>query len=133
MWVGVAEVLAEPFGGEDSDGLTSLGVPLGEGVEVFVDPVLLEEPVALAGVAGEHPPLEVGEVGHVDPEVWLDRSVVAVDSAHRVDVIQVGDLRLWRGGFPLPGLVIGQGRGEAGVADEEAGRLVVGVLVDGGG
>ena len=126
----MAEVLPERLGVGDADLGPSVGPPSGLGVEVLVDPVLLQEPVALAGVAGEHPPLEVGDPRDVDEEPGGLGPAVAVEPFDRVDVIEVRDLRQGRGRLPLAGLVVGQGGGEAGVADQPARRLVVAEVVD---
>jgi len=52
-WVRMPFVLAEAFGVFDSDVFASLGTPAATRVQVFVDSVLLAEPVALTGVAGQ--------------------------------------------------------------------------------
>ena len=58
------------------------------------------------------------------------RPAVAVGALDGVDVIEVGDPRQGGGGLPLPGRVVGDRGGEAGVADEQAGHLVVAQVVD---
>src|SRR5262245_11203172 len=54
MRVGMAAMLAEGFGVFDVDFPTAPATPAGLHLEVFVDAVLTEQPVALAFVAGEH-------------------------------------------------------------------------------
>ena len=91
--VGMPEVLSEGLGLRHPDLGAPVGAPLLLAVEIFVDAVLPQEPVALAGMAGEHLPLELEDARHVDVEarrLWPAVAVLALDG---VDVIEVGDSR----------------------------------------
>ena len=60
------EVLAERLGLGHPDLSPPAGAPLRLAFEVLVDPVLPQQPVALAGVAGEHLPLDGEDARDVD-------------------------------------------------------------------
>ncbi len=130
MRVRVAEVLPERLGVLDADLRAARGGPLGLALKVLVDPVLPEQPVPLAGVAGQHPPLDLEDRRDVHEKPRRLWPPVAVDPLDRVDKIEVGDLRQGGRGVPLSGRVVGDRRGEAGVAHEDAGHLVVAEVID---
>ena len=92
--------------------------------------MLPQQPVALAGVTGEHLPLDGEDARDIDDETGRDGTAVAVDPLDGVHEVEVGDPVERRGGLPLPRDEVGQGRGEASVADQQAGHLVVAQVID---
>lgn len=74
--------------------------------------------------------LDVGDLRDVHQESGGLGLAVSVEPFEGVHVVEVGDLRQRGGGFPLTGLVVGERRREAGVADEATGCLVVAKVVD---
>lgn len=123
-------MLAEAFAVLCSDQLASRGAPAVAAFEIFVHSVLAEEPISLAGVAGEGLAFEVVDGGDIDNELGIERVAVEVDAADGIDIEEVGDFVRGEGWILLLGLVIG-GRGvEAGVADEAAGHFVVAHIID---
>src|SRR4051794_41772516 len=109
------EVLSEGLGLRHPDLGAPVRAPFLLAVEIFVDAVLPQEPVTLAGMAGEHLSLELEDARHVDMEARGLRTALAVLAFDGVDVIEVGDSLKRGGGVPLPGHVIGQRGGEAGI------------------
>src|SRR6266404_4118156 len=101
MRVGVAFVLREGLAIGDADFFTAPGAPLPAAFEVFVDAMLFEEPVALAGVTGEHFEFAFKRRRHVDDEFRLNCIAEIVDSLDGVHVIQVRNFRQRRSWLPL--------------------------------
>ena len=131
--VGVAGVLGERFAVGSLNQPAALGTPLATTVEILVDPVLFEQPVALAGVAGQHFQLEVEDRGGLDHKLRRNGPMEVIDSFERIDVIEVRDLRQRWGGVPGSGGVVGDGCAEAGVANQLTGGFVIAHVVDRGG
>src|SRR5438477_3247728 len=116
----MSAILAESLGLSDSDlGATARSPPRLH-LQVLVNAVLAEQPVALAGVAGQHLPLGREDARDVDDEIHGYRSPVPVPPLQRVDEIKMRDLPERGCGFPLAGRVIRARRREARVADQEA-------------
>ena len=79
-------VLREGFTEGGSDLSAAGRAPAAAAFEVFVDAVLLQEPVTLAGVTGEHFQLQIERAGGVENELgscgranrfWCDASIVS--------------------------------------------------------
>ena len=91
--VGGAEILAERLGLRHADLTAPMLAPAGLALEVFVDPVVLHQPVTLAAVAGEHLPLELEDPRDIDVKPRRHGQTVAVGPLDRVHEIEVGDPR----------------------------------------
>ena len=128
--IGVPLVLAEALRLLDPDLAPAVRPPLGLALQVLVHPVLSEQPLALARVAGKHPALDVEDARHVDVEVDRHRAAFAVAALERIDEVEVRDLRERRGRVPLAGGIVRARRAEAGVADQQARHLVVAEVID---
>ena len=87
------------------------------------------EPVALAGVAGEHLALGRKHPRHIDVKIDRHRPSFAVDTFERIHEIEVRNLCQRGRRLPLPGCVVGAGGREARIAYQETGHLVIGDVV----
>lgn len=117
--IGVSLVLPERFPVGDANRLPTSGAPAAAAFQVFVDPVLLEQPVALAGMAREHLQLQVEGRGNVDDEVGSLRRSVPIPPFDRVDKVQVRNVSGRRGRLPLMRPIIR----DAGVEERVANKL----------
>ena len=61
--------------------------------QIFIDPVLPHEPVALAGVTRKHLPLRVENARHIDAKVDGYRATLAIIPFDRLNKVKIGDLR----------------------------------------
>src|SRR4051812_38224706 len=59
LWIAMAQVLAKSLGESNPELAAALGAPLFHRDDIVVHAVMLQQPVALAGVAGEHVGLQV--------------------------------------------------------------------------
>jgi len=125
----MAAVLAEAFTIVDVGERATIACPALHRFEVFVDAMVLTEPVALARVLGEHFAFALKRRGNVHDEIGADELVLTVESTDRVHEIEVGD-GLDRGAF---GAIVRDRRAEAGVTDESADGFVVAEVIDGRG
>lgn len=92
--------------------------------------MLLQQPVPLARVAGQHVQLEVEHRGGVDQKIGGNGLAKMVNPLERVDVVQMRDVGQRRGGVPLVGRVVWNRRAEAGVPHQFAGIFVIRHVVD---
>ena len=92
---------------------------------------MLREPDSLAGVFGEHGALASDDGGDVHDEIRGDELALAIASGDRIHEIEMRDAIERRGGGGDARVVVGSGGGEAGVADEGAGGLVIAEVIDG--
>lgn len=123
-------VLREGFAEGGSDLGAAGGTPAAAAFEVFVDAMLFEEPVSLAGVAGEHLLFEVESRRDIEDELWLDRTTEPIGSLNRIDEIKMRNV-LGRGSWlPLACHVIRNTRIETGVSEQLARHFVVGHVID---
>ncbi len=97
--------------------------------EVFVDPVLAEQPVSLTCVTGQHAAFRREYAADADVEIGGNRLAKAVGPFERIDEIEIRNFLEGRGGLPLPGGIVGTRRRETGVADQKTGHLVIGDVV----
>ncbi len=100
--------------------------------QIVVDTVMFEQPLPLAGVLCEHGGFGFHLRGHVYEEIGLDGAPVAIHAADGVHEIQ-----MWNGadrgrGVGGAGCVDGGGGAETGVADKQAGGLVIAEVIDRG-
>ena len=116
----------------DADLRAAFAAPFGLTIEILVDPVMFEQPIALACVTRQHLTFDRKRFGHIDEEIDRVRVAVAVVAFESVDVIEMRNAFERSGGLPKPRLVVRNRSGEAGVADEEARHFVVGHVVDRG-
>lgn len=126
----MAFVLREGFAVGGSNLRAARGAPAAAAFEVFVDAVLLQQPVPLAGVAGEHLQLEIERARNVENVVGLLRAAEPIGSFDGVHEIQVWDVVDWRGRLPLLSFVVWHAGVEERVADESRGDFVVGHVID---
>ncbi len=122
--------LCESFAECSSDAGSASAAPAAAAFEVLVDAVLLSQPFALAGMAGEHLQLELERGRDVEDEFRLDRAAEPVETFKCIDEIQVRDMVGRRGRLPLLRLVVWHAGVEAGVPDESRGDFVVGHVID---
>ena len=125
----MAQVLTEAFGAGDATASALTGAPIAHGLDVVVHAVVLAQPVALAGMAGEHRPLGREGARDVDVEVRGHRAAVAVDARERVDEVEVRDARNRRGGFVPAGLVVRRRCRKARICYQDAGGFMVAMVV----
>ena len=76
----MSAVLPEPLGVGDPDLGPAAGPPFRLDFEIFVDAMLAHEPVALAGVAGEHLALGRKDPRNIDVKFGRHRPALAVDA-----------------------------------------------------
>ncbi len=116
--------LREGFAESGADGGSASSAPAAAAFEVLVDAVLLAQPFALAGVAGEHLQLEIERGGDVEDELRLDGAAEPVETFESIHEIQMRDV-IGRGRrLPLLRDVVRHAGVEAGVANQLAGHLV---------
>lgn len=106
LGIGMAQVLSKALGVLEARLLASGSAPGLLHLYVFIDPVLPQQPISLARVAGEHAFLEIEGGTCVDEEMGFDGLVVAVDSPERIDEIQMGDRKQGGRWIPLAGDVV---------------------------
>src|ERR1043166_3948694 len=124
LGITVPKVLPEALGIGDSRQPTTLGAPIRHRLNVLVHPVVLHQPVTLAGVALKHFHLDVDNVADIDDEVRRDVAAERVLSLNRVTVIEVRNVR--QGSTELTvGQEVGDRRPERGGADDRAGDFVI--------
>ena len=103
LWVRVPLVLPERLGVGDTDLGPAAGSPFCLDVEIFVDAMLSHEPVALAGVTGQHLSLGRKDRRNIDVKIDRHRPSVAVDTFERVDVIEVRNRSRAQARAPIAG------------------------------
>src|SRR3954451_23852180 len=108
-------VLAEGFGLFYADLRASAGAPLGLAVQVFIDPVLAQQPFTLAGMAGEHLPLGLEHARDFDEKVGRDGLPLAVGTLESINKVKMRDCRERWCRLPLAGRVVRTRGGETGV------------------
>ena len=123
-------VLREGFAEGGSDLSTAGGAPAAAAFEILVDAVLLQEPVALAGVTGEHFQLQVERGGDIEDELRLDGAAEPIGRFDGIDEVQMRDVIGRGSGLPLASRIVRDAGVEAGVAEQLASHLVVRHVID---
>ena len=119
-------IAAKAFGADDAEMLAAPPRPALHGAHVIVDAVLLHHPIALAFMRGKHRALAFKLRRHIDGEIAQDLGVVAVAAFDGIGEIE---MRNGGQGRRAAGPVVDDGRGETGVAHQQAGGLVIGMIV----
>ena len=123
----MAGVTAEPFAIIEAHQTAALTGPAFHGEDVIVNAVLATEPFALAGMTGEHAALGLEGGLHVGYEVGLQRLAEAIHTGDGIDEVEV---RNGRQGLRRSRGVIGGGRSEGTIANQDAGGFMVAVIID---
>ncbi len=81
----MSQVLPKPFSRCCADRFPAVAAHHLHGLDVFIDPVLLEQPVTLTGVTGEHLHLDFADIARVHHSRRMDvtpkRSLPSIASA----------------------------------------------------
>ena len=123
-------VLAKSLRLVDPDLRAPMRAPLGLTFQVLIHSMLSEQPLALAGVTGEHLPLGLEDSRDIHVKVDRDGLSLAVRSFERIHEVKMRNSLERRGGIPLARGVVRARRPETGVAHQQAGHLVVAEIVD---
>src|SRR5262245_12965079 len=123
--IAVAEVLAVSFGEGDDALAAAVRAPFFHRCDVVVHPVMLDQPVSLADVGGEHLSLCVDHFANINAKAGCDLVAQRAFAFNRVAVIQMRDVRERR---KVALEVKRDWSGERGGPDEGAGLLVVQVI-----
>ena len=88
--IAVSQVLPESLGIRRADQFPAPAAHRLHGLDVFIHAVLFQEPLALAGMAGEHAGLRLDHAGGVHDRRRIDGHAQQVFAFDRVGIVQVG-------------------------------------------
>src|SRR5438874_12734413 len=92
----MAQMLAEALGEGHARGAAAAGGPGAHCLEILVDAVMRAQPVALAGVAGQHVRLEIDDMADVDGKAWRHVAAKNVLALDRIAIVEMRDAVEWR-------------------------------------
>ncbi len=117
-------MLPKAFGIGNAVRAALLRAPALHGFHVLIHAMMLEQPVALAGVSGQHRRLRVHDAGDVDGKTRWDRPAEQVLAFNRIAVVKVRDMGQRRC-LAAVAKEVWNRRAESGGAGQRAGHLMI--------
>jgi len=127
----MARISAEAFRELRSSGPAPVSGPALHRVQIIVDAVLLAQPVALAGVFGQHGSLHLKGRADIHKEVRRNRFSAAIDSGHGIHEIKMGDGSQRGSRFRRMRHIVRRRYRETGIPHQNAGRFVIAMVIHG--